>query len=111
MARVAATSRVAYPETLSALARRWREGDLDDEGFRRTTAAFREQWFDFDHVDLDEAKAGALAITHGLRGLDAIQLAAAVELQDEAGGPVDVTVFDKRLARAAKAEGLRVLAA
>lgn len=110
-ARVAATSRVAYPETLSALARRQRAGDLDAEGLRRTTAAFREQWSDFDHRELNETMAGALAIKHGLRALDAIHLAAAVELRHEAGGPVDFTVFDVKLARAAEAEGLRVLAA
>ena len=29
-AEVLATSRVAYPETFAALARRWREGDFDE---------------------------------------------------------------------------------
>lgn len=108
MARVAATSRVAYPEMLSALARRRREGGLDDEGFRRARAAVRNQWSDFVLMDLNETLAGELAITHALRALDAIHLAAALTLHVEAA-PIAFTAFDVRLARAARAVGFRVL--
>ena len=38
---VIATSRVAYPETLTALARRRREGDFNEASFQRAAAAFR----------------------------------------------------------------------
>lgn len=109
-ARVAATSRVAFPEMLSALARRHREGGLDDQGFQRAQAAFRNQWPDFALMDLNETMAGEMAITHALRGLDAIHLAAAVALLRHVGAaPVTFTAFDVRLARAARAEGFRVL--
>ena len=40
---VFATSRVAYPETLADLARRHREGDLEETSFQRVTDAFRAQ--------------------------------------------------------------------
>lgn len=109
-AEVLATSRVAYPETLAALARRWREGDLDDKSFQRVKVAFQEQWSAFAILDLNETTAGELAITHALRGFDAIHLAAALDLRREAEAIlVAFTAFDDRLARAARAEGLQVL--
>lgn len=94
----------------SPLARRHREGGLDDEGFRRAQAAFRNQWSGFVLLDLNETVAGELAIAHALRGLDAIHLAAAVALlRHVKAAPVAFTAFDVRLARAARAEGFRVL--
>lgn len=112
MAHTAATSRVAYPEMLAALARRRREGDLNDESFRRAKATFGNQWSDFAVMELNETMAGELAITHALRGFDAIHLAAAVELlRHVTSVPVVFTAFDARLARAARAEGLGVLGA
>ena len=88
MADVLATSRVAYPETLAALARRWREGDLGEASFQRVTDAFRAQWLNFAIVNLNEAEAGELAITHALRGFDAIHLAAVLDLRRQAEGVV-----------------------
>jgi predicted nucleic acid-binding protein len=109
-AEVLATSRVAYPETLAALARRWREGDLDDESFQRVKVTFQEQWPAFAILDLNETAAGELAITHALRGFDAIHLAAALDLRREAEDTlVAFTAFDGRLAQAARVEGLQVL--
>ena len=57
-------------------------------------------------------RAGELAIAHGLRGFDAVHLAAALELRRQAEGIiVAFTAFDERLAQAARAEGLQVLEA
>lgn len=110
MTDVSVTSRVAYPETLAALARRRREGDFDDESFRRVIDAFRAQWLDFAIIDLNEIAAGELAIAYALRGFDAVHLAAALELRQQAEGIiVAFTAFDARLTQAAKAEGLQVL--
>ena len=109
-AEVLATSRVAYPETLAALARRRRKGDLDDASFQRVSTTFKEQWPSFAILDLNEMVAGELAITHALRGLDAIHLAAALELRGDIEGTfVAFTAFDRRLAQAATAEGFQVL--
>ena len=109
---VVATSRVAYPETVAALARRRREGDLDEAGFQLATTSFGNQWRDFAIMDLNETMAGELAIEHALRGFDAIHLAAALELRRQVEDViVTFSAFDTRLAQAAKAEGLQVLAA
>ncbi len=50
---VFATSRVAFPEMLAALARRRREGDFDAESFQLVAGAFKQQWLDFAIIELD----------------------------------------------------------
>ncbi len=110
VADILATSRVAYPETLAALARRRREGDFDEASFQRVTDAFRAQWLNFAIINLNESLAGELAITHALRGFDAIHLAAALDLRRQAEGViVTFAAFDVRLMQAARAEGFQVM--
>lgn len=109
-AEVLATSRVAYPEAVAALARRRREGDLDADAFQRVLRALKQQWPDVAVLDLAEIHAGDLAIKHGLRGLDAIHLAAALDVrQASPDARVAFSSFDVRLNQAAAAEGLPVL--
>ncbi|HEX9731794.1 MAG TPA: type II toxin-antitoxin system VapC family toxin [Thermoanaerobaculia bacterium] len=111
-AAVLCSSRVAYPEAMSAIARRWRAEDLDDEEFRLLRQALAEQWQDFVVVNLDEVAAGDLAVEHGLRGFDAVHLAAALGFLSRAGSvAVFFSSFDDRLNRAARSEGLVVLGA
>lgn len=114
-AEVLATSRVALPEVASAFARRWREGDLDDAGFRAARQALSEQWLHFNVIDVNERLAAELVIRHGLRGFDAIHLAAALEMNETARytePPYQVffSSFDTRLNKAARSEGLPLLA-
>lgn len=109
-AEVLATSRVAYPEAMAALGRRWREKDLDDETFGVIREAVAKQWEDFSVLDLNEKSAGSLAIEHGLRGFDAVHLAAALDLRSSAGtAQMSFSSFDTRLNKAAEAEKLPVL--
>ena len=111
-AEILATSRAAYPETLAALARRWRTDDLDEADFQRVMHAFKEQWHAFAALDLNEITAGELAVTHALRGIEAMHLAAALDLRRETvGTQVLFSTFDTRLLKAARAEGLRLLEA
>lgn len=109
-AEALATSRVAYPEAIAAAARRWREGDLDEATFEDIQQALKVQWPEFGAMDVNEAAAGNLAVEHGLRGFDAIHLAAALDVVAEVGSaPVCFSSFDVKLHRAAKAEGFTVL--
>ncbi|MFI5266354.1 MAG: type II toxin-antitoxin system VapC family toxin [Chloroflexota bacterium] len=60
-------------------------------------------------VFVDEAlirTAADLALRHGLRGYDAVQLASAISTA--ARGPMTLATWDRHLSRAAKAEGLSV---
>jgi predicted nucleic acid-binding protein len=59
---------------------------------------------------LDEDLAADLAWRHGLRGMDAVQLATACSLQAAVGADgLAFAAFDDQLNRAATAEGLIVL--
>jgi len=62
----------------------------------------------YNIVDVNDPlvrRAGALAERHGLRGYDAVQLAAALDLR-AADAPVEFLSFDSRLNRAARRERL-----
>ena len=102
------SSCVAYPEALSAFARRHREGDLDDAGFHQVVQGFQRDWEAFAVVQVQESLAGQLAMKHVIRGFDAVHLAAALVIRD-ALPTLAFTSFDGRLNQAATQEGLTVL--
>jgi uncharacterized protein len=92
--------RVGFLETARAVAL---------AGSRSAVRAAREEWPAFGVVEVDQdlvESAIALAVTHELRSLDALHLAAALILPREG---LTVGVWDRRLHAAARAEGLRVI--
>lgn len=107
-----ATVRVTYAETRAAFARLHRERRLTAVERRRSVESLDEDWESTTVVDVSEPlvrRAGVLAERHGLRGYDAVQLAAALEVR-LAGGELGFACFDDRLARAARRERLPVVA-
>lgn len=105
-ADVVATSVIAYPEAHAALARRHREGALTKSEFNAVAEDFRDTWYRFLAVGLSTpvyTRAGTLAVTHGLRGMDGIHLASCVELFGD-GDHVEFLSHDLRLMRAASKE-------
>jgi len=111
-AEIVATCRVAYPEMISALHRRYRAGDLERKDYERLLAAFAGEWRRFAAMDFDEIAAGHLAAIHGLRGFDAVHLSACKLLQSaEDALAVAFSSFDEKLNSAAAAEHLTVLRA
>ncbi|HYO11730.1 MAG TPA: type II toxin-antitoxin system VapC family toxin, partial [Thermoanaerobaculia bacterium] len=84
-AEAIATSCVAYPEAMSALARRRANGDLDARSFQAVQETFESDWPSFVQLPVRERRAGALAVKHLLRGFDAVHLAAAFDLRDALG--------------------------
>jgi len=104
-----AASRIAFTEAMAAFGRRHREGSIDDAALETAIARLDAYWTSVGVIDLDERAAGRLAIAHGLRGLDAIHLAAAVAMRDAMSeGSVRFVTFDHRQAQAAAAERLDV---
>ena len=109
-AEAVATSRVTYPETLSAFVRRWNRGDLGDEEMSLARESFAGDWPDFVLLPVNERKAGGLVIEHLLRGFDAVHLAAAKDLAERfPSEEVVFSSFDAALQRAARSEGLSTL--
>jgi uncharacterized protein len=109
-AEAVATSRVAYPETLSAFARRWNRGDLTDEEMNLARESLAGDWPVFLLLPVQERRAGGLVIEHLLRGFDAVHLAAAQELFERfPAEEVVFSTFDGALLKAARFEGLSTL--
>jgi uncharacterized protein len=111
-AEIVATCRIAYPEMISALNRRFRSGDLRKSSFDLLVRQFDDDWERFAVIDFDEIAAGKLAATYGLRGFDAVHLSAALLLRSSEGTlDVAFSSFDRKLNDAALAEKLKLLPA
>ena len=87
-AHIVAVSEIGYAEACSALARKEREGSLSADEFDNAIAQLRQ---DYQELYLSHpvtgdlvARAGQLARKHALRGYDAVHLATALVLRDEA---------------------------
>ena len=109
-AEIIATCRVAYPEMMSALNRRFKAGDLEKRDYDMLVKVFSGEWKRFVVLDFDEIAAGRLVATYGLRGFDAVHLSAAELLRSSGNAPVvSFSSFDEKLNIAAAAEKFTVL--
>ncbi len=99
-----ATSTVAYAEARAALARREREGILDEVGYRRAVGALDDEWRRYARLavsNLVAYRAGEMAERYALRGFDAVHLASAARLR-ERFEDLRFLAFDDRLLEAAR---------
>ena len=109
-AEIIATCRVAYPEMISALSKRFRTGDLVKREYDLLVKTFSGEWNRFAVIDFDEIDAGRLVTVYGLRGFDAVHLSAAALLRSSEKVPyVAFSSFDDKLNAAAAAEKFTVL--
>jgi predicted nucleic acid-binding protein len=103
--------RITLAEVVAAVTRRERGGSLAAAAAAQALADFQydfaQQYFVVDVSAGLVAQAAALARTHGLRGYDAVQLAAACEVHAQAPS-LTLLSADADLNTAAAAEGLRV---
>ena len=105
-----ATSLVSRAEVAAAFARAVRLGVLDRDGGRRAQHRFSREWPDLARIPVTEAlvsRAETLAWEHGLRGYDAVQLAAALTWRDSIGEDVVLATFDRELWQSVRSEGLQ----
>ena len=103
------TSLLSYLETRSALARRFRNHQLNDSELRTSLSRFDLIWPSFGVVSVDDANvmlAAELVSQFPLSGADAVQLATA--LSTEAETKVTFVTWDRRQARAASDLGFTV---
>jgi len=110
----AVTSVITYPETSSALYRQDREKGSVESRLTEWSATLDDRWRRCVRLPVTEQLAGRLVVTHGLRGMDAVQLAAAVTLRArvlEAApqATVSFATFDRQLLKAAEREGFATL--
>ena len=108
-AEITGTSLIAYPETLSAFSRKYREHLFDRKVYHQMRRAFEKDWRRVHVIGFTREisrSAGRLIHRHGLRGFDAIHLATALYLKAQLSIPVTFLCFDERLSKAAKTEGM-----
>lgn len=116
-ARVVAISEIGYVEVRSALARKEREGFFSTEDHNEAVEFlkrdFREVYLPHPVTGEVIAHAGELVGKHALRAIDAVHLATALVLRDEARNlaaagseepQVLLMTFDRSLAEAARKE-------
>lgn len=109
-------SRITFVEVVSAITRRERGGHLSMVDADTARLAFEQDYLnEFQKVEVSETlinEAVRLVKKHALRGYDAVQLAAALETENErvAVGLPSLTLLsaDNELNTAAIAEGLTV---
>lgn len=100
-------------EVAAALAKAVRDSRMAPADAREAEREFLDDWTVFTRIRLTNSlavRAGDLTWRHGLRGYDAVQLAAALAWQESAADPADdieFACFDNHLRRAASAEGLK----
>ena len=116
-ADLTATSVITYAEACSALGQNDRRRRSHISRLEQWRTGLDRHWSDVMKVPVAARVAGELALEHALRGMDAVQLAAAVALRGElrsraAGRRVQDVVFaafDRRLLEAAEREGFATL--
>ncbi|MGD9797812.1 MAG: PIN domain-containing protein [Microbacteriaceae bacterium] len=102
-------SRLVLPEVSAALAAATRARRLDEARARAARTEWRRYVAALDLLDLtaDLAARGAdLAAAHDLSGAEAVHLAAALALRE---AELVAVTWDRRLAAAARAEGIMVV--
>jgi predicted nucleic acid-binding protein len=104
------SARLVYPEGRAALAQARRLGRLTARQLRAAATALHARYEELDLVEIDDPlarQAGHLAEEHGLRGYDAVHLAAAHRVRDS---DLVLVAGDQALLAAAKADGMSVAA-
>ena len=105
------TANISQTEVTAALAKAVRMRVLTPEAASNSRKMFLNEWpalIRIQITDLVIARASEFAWDHGLRGYDAVQLAAATVWADAMGEPVTLAAFDHQLWRAAENVGLGV---
>ena len=108
-AQVVGTALISRAEIAAAMAKAVRMDALTQEEALASLQVFREEWPDLVRVQVTEmvvARADAFAWDHGLRGYDAVHLAAASLWQDAMSEQVTLSTFDRRLWAKAERVGL-----
>ena len=109
-----ASSVITYAEACAALGRSDRRNGPDPVALRARIEELDAQWNEFVVLPVEERAAGRAALKHSLRGMDAVQLSAAIALRAAArehapDAEVVFAAFDRRLLEAAEREGFATL--
>ena len=108
-AQLLGSGAISQVEVTSALARAARTKGLNQYTAQMALRAFHVQWADFIRLPVTDAlltRASDFAWQYGLRGYDAMHLAAACAWSDAIGSAVTLATFDRGLRQATPRVGL-----
>jgi predicted nucleic acid-binding protein len=108
----AATSKLAYPEILSALTRKQRSGELTKRSLQAAVSQFEADWAGIVVVEFHDEllpTMKSLLLKHHLRGADTVHLASALWLKRAVQSDLAFVASDLNLLKAAQAERLEVI--
>lgn len=108
-AQAMGTGLLTRAELGAALARGARRGLLSEKEALESRRRLETVWPTWIHLTVDEdlvCRAEVLAWEHGLRGYDAVHLAAALAWQERVGSSIVLATFDRELWEAAQQAGL-----
>ncbi|HZX14565.1 MAG TPA: type II toxin-antitoxin system VapC family toxin [Thermodesulfobacteriota bacterium] len=105
-----ATSQIAYPEVLSALARKRRDGEVKKRDFNKAINRFIKEFEALILISVDVVwkESGRAALRYILKGADSIHLESVLKAQDIIGTEAIFVVSDKELIRTAIKIGIDV---
>ncbi|MBU0511585.1 MAG: type II toxin-antitoxin system VapC family toxin [Chloroflexi bacterium] len=109
--RVVGSAVVVYAEMAAAFSKAVRQGWQSASAAQFAWDMFLEDWPRLTLVGIDTSvvqRAGKLAWEYGLRGYDAVHLAAALVWQEGMGEPITLGTFDRQLWGAAKQSVLTI---
>lgn len=111
-AELVGTSLISRAEVSAAVAKAIRMNVLTRPEAESCLHRFQADWPQNVRTQITEQtvrRAGEVAWGHGLRGIDAMHLAAAITWQSALNSAITMVTFDGALAGASQAAGLRIL--
>ena len=109
---IMATSKLAYPEILSAFMRKHRTGEISRKSLEAVLEKFGNDWDKIYIVEFHDEllpRIEFLIRKYPLKGADAVHLSSALWLEQTAKDKVTFVASDEGLLKAASSENLRVL--
>ncbi len=106
------TTLISRAEVSSAVQRTLRMKQITSKSAQAAMDLFRKEWTGLIRIPITEqliGRADLLAYELGLRGYDAVHLAAALVWQESLGLPVTMVTYDRELVAGAEKTGLDVL--
>ncbi len=106
------TSKLTYPEILSAFSRKYKAGDISKSNFYRAMDKFESDWNYFLIVEFQDELLPIIkriVDRYYLRGADSVHLSSALWLKQVTKENISFIASDTELLKAGKAEDLQVI--
>jgi uncharacterized protein len=111
-AEIVSTSKLTYPETLSAFMRKLRAGEIEKKRLQIAVEQFEEDWKHLMVIEFHDLLLGVIRTLmqkYPLKGADSVHLSSALWLEEASKENVTFIASDDNLLKAAEAENLKTI--